>query len=163
MALATTTPVAAAVPGLPLSALMSMPRCQPLRRRPNVEVTGPSLGHTNASSVSKKSGTARIRLTGPFRIAALADRGPPLGRSARGPAGCSARAPDDGGAGGAALAAEADGITSRWPSRSRADAPGSPLVVTRALTVTPYRLAIPLSVSPETTTCTPGCAGGASG
>ena len=48
----------------PLSALTSMPRCQPVRRRPKMEVTVPSTGQAKGGAVSTKSGTASADPTG---------------------------------------------------------------------------------------------------
>src|ERR687892_696354 len=80
MPLATTTPAAEAKMVLPGSALMSMPRCQPLRRRPKIELTGPSTGHMKAGAASMKSGTASSRPRGPRGAAGAGGGGDDRGR-----------------------------------------------------------------------------------
>src|SRR5262245_1670888 len=80
---ATTMPPAAAKITLPASALMSMPRCQPFRRRPYVELTGPSTGHRNGGASSTKSGTASSSPRGPRAVLGVVERGAPaVGRRA---------------------------------------------------------------------------------
>src|SRR5436309_15971232 len=62
---------------------MSMPRCQPLRRRPNAELTLPSAGHTKALSASAKSGTASTKSIGARSPRARAGIGDACARRAR--------------------------------------------------------------------------------
>src|SRR5262249_4143734 len=94
-----TTPPAAAHTGVPSGALMSMPPCQPLRRWPKVETTGPSTGQVKARVVLSKSGTARTSRVG---ARALATAGRPTG--------------DDHGTPPFATAVSPDGMMSRWPT-----------------------------------------------
>src|SRR5207245_26862 len=70
--LITTTPGAAARTGVPGSALMSMPVCQSFRRRPKVDVTGPSTGQTNTTPSSSTSGTPSSMCAGARGTAARA-------------------------------------------------------------------------------------------
>jgi len=51
-----TRPAAAASTGAPKSARISMPRCQLLRRRPKVDVTGPSTGQAKGGMGSEGKG-----------------------------------------------------------------------------------------------------------
>src|SRR6185503_6932555 len=86
-------PGAAANTTAPRSALMSMPRCQPDRRRPNVDVTGPSMGHAKSGDRSTKSGTKSMRLRGPQqRGTPRASRGAASTRGPRGAGGVDASA-----------------------------------------------------------------------
>src|SRR6266850_1671489 len=104
---------------------MSMPRCQPLRRRPKGELTVPSVGHRKAPRASANSGTASTKSTG-----------------ARGP---RVRGPASAARGRSVLAvtrgdeAAAAGITSRWPSRRRTPSFAKLLAETSAPTETPWR------------------------
>src|SRR5690242_20873469 len=112
---------------------MSMPRCQPARRRPNVDVTGPSTGHVNAGEASTKSGTNSMRLCGLQHA-----RGPQHARR-RGAVGrdtVAASAVLGERVGGGALAAAA-GMVSRWPILSGARALGRWLAAISLPTVTP--------------------------
>src|SRR5437879_4131372 len=73
-------PPAAAMTGTPRSALMSIPRCQPVRRWPKGELTGPSTGQAKNGGSSPKSGTARKKPAG----ARGGGRSPFVGGSAMG-------------------------------------------------------------------------------
>src|SRR5438477_56512 len=145
-----TRPEAEANTAAPRAALMSMPRCQPVRRRPKVDVMGPSTGHAKAGERSTKSGSARMRPRGPQQPRAArpdTDDSTWLGRRAGG-------------------AVAVVGMTSRWPSRITTRSLARRLAATSAVTETPYRPAIPLRVSPRPTRCTraspPAGAGGGS-
>src|SRR5437867_10937547 len=132
-----TTPPAAAHTGVPSGALMALPPCQPLRRWPKVETTGPSTGHVKGTIELSKAGTARTSRVGARALETDAGRTVGVG------AGALPRP---------ATTVSPDGMTRRWPTLM-ASGPGRLLALTSAATVMPYFFAIAVRVSPGFTSC----------
>src|SRR5687767_8955327 len=126
--------------GAPGGATMSIPRCQPMRRRPKLELTPPSTGHANRGTGSLNSGIARIRfagIRGAFRGVATAEArrvDPADDRSRRTVA--------------AGDRSDGEGIEMRVPRRSRPRSSLRPFARMIDATVTPYLFAIPDRVWP---------------
>src|SRR5262249_59959023 len=131
--------------GVPESALMSMPACQPRCRRPNPEAIGPSTGHVKPMASPLNSGIATKRRVGTRRGPTGASRRPSSSWIARAVAGAGALFGDFRGP-------VHPGIDSRWPTFRVS--PWRWLAARSADRVTLYCDARRPRESPRRTTCT---------